>query len=658
MKNKIISLALLLTLLLTVFSVSGFALDIEYTNETDGILMTPVSVTQGSGAVTVSMSAKKTEGSAENLMFVVSRYSQKKLVDVEIQTKSVGTTKTPFSVTLTGVSGEYEINAALVSPSDSFMPKGTPASFPAKEGAEELRDLVINGESVFEELNENNEYIVSLSKNQTDYGSTKIVPYTMDASSTVTLANGTGVFPDKQILTVKANNGKTTEYTILYEFDIHVVDGATSSKDFVLTGTEFTDESASKSTVATKFISGDGKVYANLHEFVGDTADYTSATDTGSRMYSNSVLDNWIVYKIHDEEIKGADYIPLESNFNSAKFADAAGVSELSDGDPILEFKVDADATISVITTVSVGALVSNDGFTCVKDNETVLTAAQPVVNQWSRNFNYRYAKDYYAGETVTIPYRAAMTEGRTPVIVVVPKAEASGGGTIDPIPTPDPTPTPDPEPTTLISELTNVVSGMSYQAYCTYAGETYDSNLDGELSTITNAFIQGDSFAVGSLVGPNTQRTVNSISSDYSYLEGLEYIRFNNSYTYSQSGSVNWLVEAYSGVKTTGPTGSGESKKYYGFSKIVPWSTFKVTKPAEVIIAATGESAFLEEKGWSKTVITGGFAFDTIRTNGEVDKYSVIYKKEFAAGDTVEIYNLLTGYQKQVYFARPLDAE
>ena len=147
---------------LTISVIPGFAADVEFTNETDGVYMTPVTIEEADGNVTVSMSAKIPEGGSQELMFIAALYKEKTLTDVEVQTLTVDANKTDFSVTIANVSGEYEINAALVSPSDNLMPKGTPANYPAKSDAASLRDLKVNGESVFDKINENNEVNVDI----------------------------------------------------------------------------------------------------------------------------------------------------------------------------------------------------------------------------------------------------------------------------------------------------------------------------------------------------------------------------------------------------------------------------------------------------------------------------------------------------------------
>lgn len=650
---KRIILSLLMVFVLTISVIPGFAADVEFTNETDGVYMTPVTIEEADGNVTVSMSAKIPEGGSQELMFIAALYKEKTLTDVEVQTLTVDANKTDFSVTIANVSGEYEINAALVSPSDNLMPKGTPANYPAKSDAASLRDLKINGESVFDKINENNEVNVDILGNVTDYSDIDVMPYTMDSSSVVSIEDGTGEFPDRQILTVTDTSGNSTNYTILYKYRIHYVVGAETDDDFEVDA-GYTNSRKSKTAVATVHHGGNGLLYANFHELVGtnkaEALDTKNGGDTGSRAYPDTEFasNGYSVWKINEDILKGGwDYFNFNCNW-AAKLKETTAYASGYAGN-ILEFELAEDATVAIITSADIPFDTNGQGYTETHNSSGVITLAQSATgndNLTERKYEFMYTKAYKKGDTVAIPYDAStIGESRCPFVVIIP----SSGESDTPV---------DPPEQSVISGLNFPVSGMTYEQYCDYAGETVIPELVSG-STGTNAFslIQDMNLDIGSFVGGNTQRKIDVINDDTYGITGCEYIRFNNTWTYNNAnrGAIdNWITEAYSGVDTTGVSDSGEPKDNYGFVKDdVVWGEFTLTEDCKILVISAGNIPVYETKGYKKTSLETPI-IETLRTNGERVQYKNVYERDYSAGDTVEIYNLLTGFTDHIIVAVP----
>lgn len=453
----------------------------------------------------------------------------------------------------------------------------------------------------------------------------------------------------------------------------HVVVGAASDSDFTnVEGTKFGEELLSNTQVATSDVynltdvTSDqqvGYLRKNLHSFenaegvLAEAVKYSAIPEgyTASRMYVTAGADavnfDWAVYQVNDPALVGADYFCLGTNVASARFGDVwyDGTSgktvenDITDKTTLLEFEINAPATVHIITTAVAPEYASEEGYTYTNkiNGQPIIMAAQTTLPRYDRNFDHKYSKNFDAG-TVTIPYRTSLNSSRTPIIVVTPQILVFDN----------------PYKNTVITNFKNYINGLSYEDYCAYAGETVvdDETLKTGLGTYDYNVAPQTNFSVGSLVGANTQRTVAFINPAFD-LEGLEYINFDNSYTNPRTGGekkVNWLVEAFSGKPTCGMTDGAEAKDNYGFTKTVPWASFDVAEDCDVIVIARGDIPAFEENGYVKSQLSDT-AIIVNRTNGEVaDNYKTMYVKSFEAGQTVDLYNFIDGFNEHVVFIRP----
>lgn len=425
----------------------------------------------------------------------------------------------------------------------------------------------------------------------------------------------------------------------------HVVKGAESESDFVMDAI-FTNVKKSKTPVATVTYSalGDGYLRTNLHAWSGTltgTTDIgTNYTDTGSPVFGNSAINasgpQWVIYTVQDESLVGADYFSFNGS-GYANFGALRGSLSIEDGATLMSFELDKPAVVSIVTTGAVQDYVDKDGFTFSSGG---FTAAQSN-NNINRVFSYKYSKEYPAGSTVTIPYRTALDNVRAPLIAVQPIPK-----TINP----------------LMSELNHEIphegSGIQYEEYAAYYksktgkdpvitfGEGVSELTDTEKDYTNNRkslyLPVIDVLNENSYVYTQTNRFIAELDPAFG-LENCYFIRPN--VEWGQPG-YGWLSAALVGGTYDIGQWDAEAKKSstgttIGFDAVpLPWYSFTVNKPCDVIVFTSGYTPLGYTSEGYKAVDLSSKAFGKARNGAITNVYNKAVIKSFEAGQTVYWYN------------------
>jgi len=446
--KKIFKISFGIIMLLMVTTSFVFASSITYTNEIGGIKTTPVSITSEGGNTTVSVSAIKPEGDAEDVTFIMTVYNKvtKKLENAKMLPLSVGDELVTFTFeNIPGITEDHEINTSLVSLTNKFMPMGIPMTIPAKADAVNLRDLKIDGVSVIDKFDDENKLTYKLTKKLRPDGTgvthtyddinSMLMPYTVDAGSVVTSQHG-DVFPGEQTLTVTDTDGNTKDYVINYVYPLHAVTGAMEDADFetksqgkydVIYGTI--------NPIASKALAGDGYLYKNLHAFNVNGTEIEEKS--GSVPFANYIGSNsksyWMVTEINDPEAEGADYLGINTN-KSKTFgentrvdgsADGALMNTLEDGTEWFKFNLTHTARVTIYATVDCIDAYEADGWTgessagapyIVIDRADQVTAGTTATRA---EYTYKVYKDFPVGEVVINYHTVLNDNARAPFITV-----------------------------------------------------------------------------------------------------------------------------------------------------------------------------------------------------------------------------------------------
>lgn len=547
----------------------------------------------------------------------------------------------------------------------------TPLAVTATKGANSpaLSDILINGKSIGE-VDSNQAFSADKNSYSIELSDDLVMPVVKgvvaEADNTYYAVTSYSYGADYQTataaVTVKSTTGAAS-YTYTVNFSIaretvnpHVIKGAASDADFeAVSDTTFGEEYRSKNKVATTIYSGStdatiGYLNTNLHTFTGTGGSALTAIPEGataSKIYANMPFRDWIVYKVNSEVLKGADYFALRTNGSSAKFADVLydgtnTISTLADGTGLISFELAADANVHIITTKPVSDYVNKDHYTEIVNFSGHIVGAQPGNNNWGndRNFDYMYTKKFSAGDTVTIPYRAAIANSRTPLIAVTPVKEEK---TITP----------------LVGELElkipntdgskdGVFDTISYDEYAAYYKTVTGSDpvIDGTLNDKETEYKQemiqaNNQFGVigeGEYIYTQTNRVFNGLNPVYG-LEGCLFIKPN--VLHAQQPRF-WIMAALAGKKDVAAAKAETSGAYYDFSAggAIPWYSFKVNRDCDVIVFTNlYEVTGYKNEGYEKVNLNAD-AFKNLKNGTVAGTYRSAQIKSYNAGDTVTVYN------------------
>lgn len=387
-------------------------------------------------AAAAGIKAVKPEGEPENAVFVLTLYKDKKMIGAAADTGVIGSDPSEFSasVSIPEDSGEYELNAALLSADSRFAPLSNPAFYPPREENKLLKAICIGQRTAedFSPYTFSYEYIVG--RGDTEYP--LLEAQAADGGTKIDVSIE-GEFPGEGVIEALSWDGTVNTYTVDFKYRTHAVKGALKDSDFI-DDPYVTNGKMSAADVLTKAAGSNAnsfKVFTNLRGYDPQTK------ITGSRWTTDMPANSPNYYTLHTvaEDLVGCDYLVTTSG-------------AMANSGTYFEFELGADAEIIVLSTAAVNNLTGfspDDGNGSEKFAEAYYInssffkmfapygvtpeysdaimwttqakrdEARPILAEkygvpesaltagWATggsNYLYRYSKQFAAGETVTIP--------------------------------------------------------------------------------------------------------------------------------------------------------------------------------------------------------------------------------------------------------------